>query len=71
MALYIDTNRNGYSPDQCRRTMTVGEHIAELEQYDEDQPVYFRNDNGYTYGSITETDINPSEDFEDEDDEEE
>ncbi len=23
-----------------------------LSQYDEDQPVYIRNDNGYTYGSV-------------------
>lgn len=53
-ALFIEGRRNGYDPEQCGRTMTVGELIAYLEQFDEDTPVYLKNDNGYTYGSITE-----------------
>ena len=52
--VYIDSRRDGYSPSQCHDTMTVGELIDILSQYDEDQPVYIRNDNGYTYGGITE-----------------
>ena len=52
--LYIEGRRNGYEPKQCGRTMTVGELIALLEEYDEDTPVYLMNDEGYTYGSITE-----------------
>ena len=32
-------------------------------------PVYLRNDNGYTYGNITERTIIPSEDLEEGDDE--
>lgn len=55
--LYIDTKREGYGPDQCKRTMTVGELIAFLSDFDEDRPVYLCNDNGYTYGSITDRDI--------------
>lgn len=55
--LFIRGNRNGYSPDQCGRTFTVGEFINFLEQFDEDMPVYLINDNGYTYGSIKESDI--------------
>ena len=51
--VYIDSRRDGYSPSQCHDTMTVGELIDILSQYDEDQPVYIRNDNGYTYGNIT------------------
>ena len=66
-AIYIEGNRNGYSPYQCGRTLTVGELIEILEQYDEDRPVYLRNDNGYTYGSITERDISPAQEFEEED----
>ena len=66
-AIYIEGNRNGYSPYQCGRTLTVGELIEILEQYDEDRPVYLRNDNGYTYGSITERDISPAEEFGEED----
>lgn len=37
--------------------MTVGELIEILQEYDEDSPIYLRNDNGYTYGSITRSDI--------------
>lgn len=67
-AIYIDGKRNGYSPEQCGRTLTVCELIAILESFDDDTPVYIKNDNGYTYGSITERDID--EDFDDEDEEE-
>ena len=51
--LYLEGRRNGYAPDQCGRTMTVGELIAFLQDFDEDLPVFLRNDRGYTYGSIT------------------
>ena len=57
MNLFIRGNRNGYSPEQCEGTFTVGELIAFLENFDEDMPVYLNNDNGYTYGSIGERDI--------------
>lgn len=53
-AIYIEGKRNGYGPDQCGMTLTVGELIEILEQFDYDRPVYLRNDNGYTYGGITE-----------------
>ena len=48
----IDGRREGYAPDQIKRTMTVGELIDYLSQFDEDCPVMLDNDNGYTYGSI-------------------
>ena len=54
MKLYLNTTREGYSPEQCRNTMTVSELMCFLEQYNDDTEVFFRNDNGYTYGSITE-----------------
>ena len=54
MKVYIEGRRNGYSTDQCGRTMTVRDLIEYLEQFDEDPPVYLNNDNGYTFGSITE-----------------
>lgn len=63
-AIYIEGKRNGYGIDQCGSTLTVGELIELLSDFDEDAPVYLRNDNGYTYGSITRWDINPSEVFE-------
>lgn len=52
--LTYSTFREGYGTDQVRKTMTVGELIAFLEDYDEDTPIYLSFDNGYTYGGITE-----------------
>lgn len=58
MNLIIEANREGYAIDQIRRTMTVGELMAMLEQFDEDTPVYLGHDRQsygfYTYGGITE-----------------
>ena len=54
MALVLNTLREGYALDQIRRTMTAGELIALLSDYDEDTPVYLSFDRNYTYGSITE-----------------
>lgn len=52
--VFIEGRRNGYAPNQCGETMTVGELIEFLQgQFDEDEPVYLKNDNGYTYGNIT------------------
>ena len=69
--LYIEGRRNGYGPDQCGKTMTVSEMIDFLSQFDEDMPIYLRNDNGYTYGNITEDSIEEGdcEDLGEEDDE--
>lgn len=52
--LIYSTFREGYGTDQIRKTMTVGELIAFLEDYDEDAPIYLSFDNGYTYGGITD-----------------
>lgn len=52
--LIYSTFREGYGTDQIRKTMTVGELIAFLEDYDEDTPIYLSFDNGYTYGGITD-----------------
>jgi hypothetical protein len=51
-ALFIEGRRNGYNPAQCGDTMTVAQLMAYLEQFDEDTPVFLKNDNGYTYGNI-------------------
>lgn len=55
MKLFIEGRREGYAVEQIDRTMTVGDLIAFLEDYDEDTKIYLKNDNGYTYGSITES----------------
>lgn len=59
--VYFRTKRNGYSPTQCGRTLTVRELIDLLGEFDEDASVYFKNDKGYTYGSITRYDVEEGE----------
>lgn len=61
--IFINGNRSGYSFDSCGQTMTVGELIAFLSDFDENRPIYLRNDNGYTYGNITSRDIMGPEDM--------
>ena len=65
MKLIIDARREGYGTDQIRKTMTVGDLIDMLDQYDEDTPVYIGNDTKsygwYTYGGITEDCFNEIE----------
>jgi hypothetical protein len=62
-ALFIEGNRNGYHPTQCYRTISIGALIDELTMYADElginTPVFLRNDNGYTYGSIGESDFTP------------
>lgn len=60
----IETHRSGYSINQCGRTLSVGELIDYLSQWEDDTPVYFSNDNGYTYGSVDFDDINEFDDGE-------
>ena len=70
VVVFINGSRDGYSVDQVMDTMTVGELIECLSQFDEDAKVYLNNDNGYTYGGITWGSV--SDDFvETEEDEEE
>lgn len=71
MRLYMDGRREVYDPKDIRHTMTVGELIELLQGFDEDAKVYISNDNGYTYGSVTEDSFTEySEGEEDEEDEE-
>ena len=65
-ALYIEGRRSGYAPDDCGKTLTVGELIEILSDFDEDLPVYLRNDNGYTYGSVQLDSVTEGEEDEDE-----
>ncbi len=62
--LFIEGKRNGYDMEQCGETLTVEELIELLSQYDENMSIYLRNDNGYTYGSITSEDLYTNEDLE-------
>ena len=62
MKVLINAKRNGYGTDQCSNTMTVGELIEYLQQFEEDAPVYLKHDGGYTFGSITAADFEESDD---------
>jgi len=60
----FETSRIGYSAEQAeewKTALTVGELIEVLSQYDKDRKVFFSNDDGYTYGSITEDCIEEEE----------
>ena len=59
--LLIEGRREGYSFSQIRRTMTVGELIDFLEDYDRDTLVYLNNDNHYSYGGITTSSFSSGE----------
>jgi hypothetical protein len=66
MKVLINAKRNGYGTDQCSDTMTVGELIEYLQQFEEDAPVYLKHDGGYTFGSITARDLEESDDDQEE-----
>lgn len=68
--IIIEAQREGYSIDQCYKTMTVGELMYALQEYDEDTPIYFSHDNGYTYGSLREENIDVRYDDDEEEQEE-
>ena len=63
MKLVYNTFREAYGLEDVRRTMTVGELVAHLQEYDPDTPVCLSFDDGYTYGRFEEN-------FDDESDEE-
>lgn len=70
MIVAFFTDRETYSAeDSAKHSITVRELIDELEQYDEDAKVVFANDNGFTYGKITNRCIAQIEDEETEEDE--
>lgn len=54
MKLFFDARREGHSSDQICSTMTAGELMDFLSQYDEDTSIYTTHDNRYTYGGIRE-----------------
>lgn len=68
MKLFIEGRRSGHSPDSCGKTMTAGELIDYLSQYDEDAEVFLRNDRGYTYGNINYNSFEESYEDEEEED---
>ena len=54
--IIIEAVREGYAPDQIRKTATVEELIEVLQEFGDcygmDSEVYLSHDSGYTYGGI-------------------
>lgn len=61
--LVIEARRECYSMDGVR-TMTVGQLINILMDYDEDAEIILSHDSGYTYGGIAESDLSEVWDIE-------
>ena len=60
--IFIEGSRSGYTPEQCGETITVNELIEFLENnFEGNLPIYLYNDNGYTYGEISEKTIHLGE----------
>ena len=55
--LLLNTHIDGYNVDQCNSPITVGDLISFLSDFEEDTPIYFKNDGGYTFGSLRYRDI--------------
>ena len=53
----MEVHRRGYSTEQITDTISVGELINILRQFDEDAKIYTSHDNGYTFGGIHEYDF--------------
>lgn len=53
----IEARRTSYSLKGCGRTMTVGELINWLDQFDEDAKVYLSHDDCNEYGPIDDYDF--------------
>ena len=64
MKLVYNTSRDAYGIEDVRHTMTVGELVAHLQDYDPDTPVYLSFDNGYTYGGLDERSFEELWDYE-------
>ena len=63
--LIVQALRESYGKNDVD-TLTVGELIELLQDYDDDLPIVFSHDNGYTYGGIRKELI--EEDYDDGDD---
>ncbi len=54
----ISTHRSDYSAEiSAEKSITVEELIYILEEFDGEDKIVFSNDNGYTFGSISERDF--------------
>lgn len=63
--VFIDAERDAYSPNQIGETYTAGELAKTFKRISEDEgdnlKVFIRHDEGYTYGAVTGWVINVEE----------
>lgn len=58
MIIVMNARRTVYSKeDAAKKSITVGDLICMLEQFDEDDIIVTGHDNGYTYGEIQDFDF--------------
>ena len=55
--LVIHSKVESFTTNQCSKTMTVGELISCLQQFETDCKVYISQGNGYTYGAVKQRDF--------------
>lgn len=54
--LFFYASRDAYSASDCiEKTMTVGDLLDFLQDFDEETPIVLNFDSGYTYGFINES----------------
>ena len=53
----IEASRTAHNPSQVKQTMTVGELIDLLSEYNENSPVVLSHGNGYIYDGIMRYDF--------------
>lgn len=61
MNLIIEVRREGYSLSQISKTLTVGELIEILDQYEDHTQIFTNHDNGYTFGGLREQDFSETD----------
>ena len=67
--LIINTKRETYHKEEAAiSSITVGELINYLRQFDSEEAIVLSFDNGYTYGRLSEFRIEQIEEEEEEDD---
>ena len=57
MAIIIKSHRDGYNLQQVESTMTVGQLIAHLQRFNDNEKIFVSHDGGYMYSGVHEEDF--------------
>lgn len=61
--VFLRGSWDGYTPDQCGETLTVDELIEELENYEEDMPVFINYTSDGIYGALSEVEYDEEAEY--------